>query len=205
LLAGFSVGSVILCVISYVLVLLSHFWPFILRPGSFAILFFALFVLLKGFWLGEIKIAYDIRVAIGVIVLFLLLLIRLAFLKHIILPPYSDSPIHYQIVLGLLHPEVSINSKLSLETLFSNYYHFGFHSLVTWLASITEIEPGITISLLGQLFLVILPLSILFLTYVITGNANGAVFAGLLAGWVGICQLLLLIGENFLPLLRQLS
>jgi len=186
LLAGFSVGSIALCVISYIIILLAHFWPFLLQPGSFVVLFFAIFPLLKGIWSGELKPFYDIRLIVAGLFLFLLLIARLSFLKHIILPSYSDSPIHYQIVFGFLHPSASNTANLSLENIFYNYYHFGFHSLVAWLASITEIMPTDAISLIGQIFLVIAPISVLFLTYVITKNRDGALFAGLLTatGWL---------------------
>jgi hypothetical protein len=185
LLAAFSIGSVVLSVITYALVVLSHFWPFLLRPGSFIILFFSILVLSRGIWSKEIKIDFDILVVLGTIALFLLLIIRLAFLKRTILPSYSDSPIHYQIVFGVLHPEALNNLNLSLENILGNYYHFGFHSLVVWLSSISKIDPVNTISLLGQLFLVIGPVSVLFLVFTFTKDSNAALFAGLLAavGW----------------------
>ncbi len=186
LLAALGVGSIVLCVLTGTVILLAHFWPPLLRPGSLAILLFAIFVLLKGLWSGELRVDFDIRIILAGIALFLLLVVRLSFLKHIILPPYSDSPIHYQIVLGFLHPDAANNSKLSLDNVFNNYYHFGFHGLVTWLTAVTEYAPADVISLLGQIFLVLAPLSVLLLTYVITGDANGAWFAGLLAaiGWM---------------------
>lgn len=185
LLAALGVGIVVLCVVSYVLVALSHFWPFLLQPGSYIILFFAILVLLQGIWSREVGFACDIRVALGTLILFLLLVMRLAFLKRIILPPYSDSPIHYQIVFGMLHPDTVTTAKLSLGNILSNYYHFGFHALAAWLASVAKIEPADAISLLGQVFLVIGPVSVLFLTYTLTKDSKAAIFAGLLAaiGW----------------------
>jgi hypothetical protein len=120
-----------------------------------------------------------------VTVLFLLLLVRLAFLKHIILPPYSDSPVHYQIVRGFLQPEAGSHSKLSLGNIFKNYYHYGFHSLVVWLCSITNSNPLDVMPFIGQLFLVIAPLSIMVAVKIITRDGAGALFAGLLTagGW----------------------
>src|SRR5215208_3257092 len=159
-LTAFGVGSVVVCVVVYGLILLSHFWPFLLEPGGYAIFLFAIFAILNEIRLGKLKPAYHIWTFILAAAFFLLLLVRLAFLKHILLPPYSDSPIHYQIVYGFLHPEASGNAKLSVATILSNYYHFGFHSLAAWLASITRFDPENSISLLGQLFLVLAPLSI---------------------------------------------
>src|SRR5262245_61457214 len=59
-----GIGSIILCVYSYILIFLSHFWLFLLLPGSYAILFFAVFVLLKGLWSGDIKVSVNISILI---------------------------------------------------------------------------------------------------------------------------------------------
>ena len=184
-LAAISVGIVPLCVITYAMILVTSLWHSLLWPGSVAILFLAIFVLVKGLWSREVKISSDARIVLWAVPFFLLLLLRLAFLKDVILPPYSDSPVHYQIVLGFLHPDVGTDSRLSLDSLFSNYYHFGFHSLVVWLATTANLEAGNTISLLGQLFLVIACVSVVYLSYTMTGDPYGASFAGLLAalGW----------------------
>jgi hypothetical protein len=185
LLAGFSMGSIALCVVSYMLIVLAHFFPSLLLPGAFTVLFFATFTILKEIRSGWIKAACNPRLMVAGIALFLLLIARLSFLKYILLPSYSDSPIHYQIVFGFLHPNANSTANLSLQNIFSHYYHFGFHSLAAWLATIAEIAPEDSISLLGQMFLIIAPISVLFLTHVITRDGNGALFAGLLAavGW----------------------
>lgn len=184
-LASFSVGSIALCVLTYMLAWGTHFWPTLLRPGSFLIFIFALFVILQGIWLGEFKKVCNPRFVGAGTVLMLLLVARLSYLKHIILPSYSDSPIHYQIVNGMLHPTTGETANLSLGNILTQYYHFGFHSLAAWLASLTEMAPENAISLLGQLFLIATPLSIIFITYFLTKNMDGALFAGLLAavGW----------------------
>ena len=178
-----GIGSVVLCFYAFLLVFVSHFFPFLLKPGGYAILFFALFVLLQALWSGGIKVTHNTFIIIGLMAL--LALLRLSFLKYILLPPYSDSSIHYQIVFGFLHPEVSSGSKISLDSILSNYYHLGFHSLTAWLASVADLEPANAIALVGQLFLIIGPFSILFLVYTLTRDTNGAFFAGVLAaiGW----------------------
>ena len=185
LLSYFCIGSLALSTVCYVLFLLAYFWPGLLRPGVFLILFFSIVMVIRGLWVGDIKVAWDIPVICMGLIVFFLLILRLSFLKHIILPPYSDSPIHYQIVYGLLQPEATAVSKLSFGNIFTNYYHFGFHSIVAWLALTTGFDPANAISLVGQLFLVIAPLSILLLVTVLTNDSNGALFSGLLAaiGW----------------------
>ncbi len=180
-LLSFGIGSAALGIVSYVLVILTYFYPFILRLGSFLILFFAFLVILREIWLEKNKFVYDSSVFFLVSVLFFLLMIRLVFLKYIILPPYSDSPIHYQIVYGFIHPDKNNFFRFSLGNIFNDYYHFGFHSISAWLVAISGIKIGDTISLLGQIFLVIASFSILFLTYILSKDTKGAVFAGLLS------------------------
>jgi hypothetical protein len=89
-------------------------------------------------------------------------------------------------VFGFLYPDASGGSKLSLGNIFNDYYHFEFHSIATWLTSLTSFSPENVISLLGQMFLVVAPVSVILLTHVLTKNINGALFAGLLAatGWL---------------------
>lgn len=196
LFASFSVGSIALTVVAYLLILLAHFWPVLLRPGSILIFLIAavLFVKEAGTSLISTKSIPTIgktdlisnQFILAGIALLLLLVARLAFLKHILMPGYSDSPIHYQIVMGFLDPEAAGSSKLSLANIFSDYYHFGFHAVTAWLVSLTSYAPETVISLLGQLFLVITPISVMFLAYVLTREINGALLAGLLtaAGWL---------------------
>ena len=184
-LAYLCIGSITLCIACFILFSLAYFWHSLLRPGGYLIFLVSSFVLIRGLWKGDIKITGKIlSLHIGLFI-FLLLLIRLSFLKHIILPSYSDSPIHYQIVFGLLHPEVAGISNLSLGSIFENYYHFGFHTLVAWLTIVTRIDPVNAISLIGQIFLIIAPISVLFFVYILTDSRNAALFAGLIAaiGW----------------------
>jgi len=183
--ASICAGVVNLCVISFSLVAISYFFPFVLKVGSFAVFCLASIVLLRDLIAKRAEVGKQGLLLIGGVALFVLLLIRLAFLKHIILPPYSDSPIHYQIVRGFLDSEVGTNSNLSIGNIFKNYYHFGFHSLVAWLSSITNTNPLNGMSFIGQLFLVIAPLSIIFAVKIITGDGASALFGGLLTavGW----------------------
>lgn len=185
LFANFSIGSVVLCIISYALVWVAHFLPFLLYPASLAVLIFGIFFTVKGIWLDKSKMIVQPFIIVAGVALFLLLVARLAFLKYIILPSYSDSPIHYQIVYGLLHPNTGEMANLSLGNILNQYYHFGFHGIAAWLASITAIAPADAISLIGQLFVVITPISVIVLAYFLMRDIGGALFAGLLAaiGW----------------------
>ena len=186
LLASFGIGSINLCILSYILVLFAYFWPPLLQIGSWAILLLLGYISLRLIILNKLKPIFNFQLITLGTGLLILLIMRLAFLKNIILPPYSDSPIHYQIILGLLNPDKNYNLKLSLGNIFINYYHFGFHSLTAWLALVTELDPLVIIPLLGQLFLFLAPMSVAAFTYIATNNLYSALFSGLLAaiGWM---------------------
>jgi hypothetical protein len=186
LLSTVSIGCIALSLISYIFAILALLWPSSLRLLSFMVLIVAISFLAKQFWTGEIKITISHQLLVGSSMLFLLLLIRLAYLTRIILPPYSDSPIHYQIAFGILHPDEANIIKLSLSNILTNYYHYGFHALAAWLAVTSGLELSVVIPLLGQLSLVIAPISVAALTYGLTKSNEGAFFSGLFSaiGWL---------------------
>ncbi len=176
-----GVGGAVLSVFAFVLVIAGHFLPALLLPGSVAIFIFAAAVLVRRLWVdrSQIRPTYVLIAAAAIITL---LVLRLAFLEQIILPPYSDSPVHYEIVVGFLHPGLGESQKLSLTTIFRDYYHFGFHSVAAWLSLIARLSPQQSISLLGQIFLMVVPLAVYALTHELTRSPIGSGFAALLAG-----------------------
>jgi hypothetical protein len=124
-------------------------------------------------------------VVIAGLLFFIVLTLRLFFINHIVLPPYSDPPIHYQIVRGLLNLEVNGRANLTLENIFASYYHYGFHSITAWYTSISGLDPLIAMPLLGQFFLTLVPFTAAAFVYVATKNRSAAFFSGILAaaGW----------------------
>ncbi len=181
-LTGVSLGPGVLALLAFLVVVMGHYWPALLWPGSvliFALAAANLFVELWPLRVSAVRNGYVVTT--GTLALAILLILRLAFLKDLILPPYSDSPVHYQIVLGFLHPGSGNSGGLSIDTLFRDYYHFGFHSLAAWLASLSGLPPEKAISLLGQLLLVICPISVYALTFVVTRSRAGAAFSAALA------------------------
>ncbi len=183
-LSSLAVGSVVLALLAYVLAFLGYFFPRALEFSSFSLLFLLVFIALKNLW--HLQRLWTQRSFIfGGILFSALLLIRLAFLKYILLPSYSDSPIHYQIIESLLSPDPAPAFRYSLNNIFSNYYHFGFHSLAAWMVSASGISIADAISLLGQFFLILAPVSVSFFVYALTDHGEGAFFSGLLAalGW----------------------
>jgi hypothetical protein len=184
LLACFGLGSLLLVAASYLLAVLAIFLHFALPLGGFLVVLFAAFVMGRQVLTHKITLHFDGYLIATLIVLFLLLLVRLSFLKHILVPSYSDSPLHYQEALELLG-RAEPNPQRSMVNISSNYYHYGFHSLVAWLVSVTGIAPLDAMSFLPQIFLVIGPVSVFGLAFALTDNIPSALLAGLLAaiGW----------------------
>lgn len=185
LLACFGFGTLALVVFSYFLAVLAEFWPSILIPGSYLPVFLAVITIAIQIFRSRSGFRFDPFSLLVIIVILALLLVRLSFLNHLIVPPYSDSPVHYQAVSDILGQTDGVDVKISLPNIHKYYYHFGFHALAAWLASVSGIAPLDAISLLGQLFLVIGPLSVFALALSLTGNLPGALLAGLMAaiGW----------------------
>lgn len=182
--AALSIGGVALALLTYALMFLGYLFPAIIKPGSFLLLFFLIWIALKNLW--HLRWVRNQHAFIfGGIFFFILLLLRLAFLKNLLLPGYSDSPIHFQIIEGLLDPTIEPVFLYSIANIFSNYYHFGFHSLAAWLVAVSGVPVTDSISLLGQFFLILAPVSVSFLVYVLSDESKGAFFAALLAalGW----------------------
>ncbi|MBK9927899.1 MAG: hypothetical protein IPP66_21715 [Anaerolineales bacterium] len=184
-LVGVGVGCITLSLLSYIVAMVSLLLPSLLRPLSIFILIGTVLFLFKNLnRIREIKINADFfALSVGFI---FMLCVRLAYLTRIILPPYSDSPIHYQIVVGIIYPDTANLVKISLNNVLNNYYHHGFHSLTAWLVLTSGLDLSTAIPLLGQLFLVIAPISVAALVYGLTKSKSGAAFSGLLSavGWL---------------------
>jgi len=169
-------GTIILALFSFALFLLARIWPNFLFAGSW--IFFILGLLAFGL---RLKQGQDWRSNIWYLLIFgMILIIRLAFLKDMDLPPYSDSPEHYMIVQDFLTPR---SEPSSFYSIIGSYYHFGFHSLAAWLTIIRGIDSPLLLALLGQIFLVILPFSVFTLVGGITQNKAAAWISLLLAGF----------------------
>lgn len=182
-LASFSLGSILLSFFTYLIMLGGYFVPATLPFTSYTLLLFLFYIAAKNLWCHR-EIWTEKVFLFGAGLFFILLLLRLSYLHYILLPGYSDAPIHYQVIESFLHPE-NITFRYSFANIFRNYYHFGFHSIAAWMVLVAGISIVDSISLIGQLFLVFAPLSIFFLVYLLGGNAEGAFFAALLTavGW----------------------
>jgi hypothetical protein len=155
-------------------------------PGSVLVTLVASLAILREVFAHRTSWRFSIFWLVISLATFFLLIIRLAFLRHLIVPPYSDSPVHYRVIYDVLHPETLLGGKLSFANLLSSYYHFGYHSMTAWLCALTGIDPLDAMSLVPQMFLIVAPLSVFFLIFTLTNQPGPAAFAALLAaiGWM---------------------
>jgi len=108
--------------------------------------------------------------------------LRLAFVSKVIVPLYFDSATHYSIIKNLMGNIEPSNTTASFQLLGTNYYHVGFHFLAAFLASIMHVEITKTMLILGQMILAALPLSVFFIIKHETKSNSAGIFAVLLAG-----------------------
>lgn len=127
--AAISTGFIILTGITFFLSFLSIISHTIFQMGCYFIAVFAIFIVAKEALTKNLNIKEVAFGFVTVLLFVLLLAIRLPYLQKILLPGYTDSPIHYQIIQQILVPEDEIHSNLSIRNIFETYYHFGFHGL----------------------------------------------------------------------------
>jgi hypothetical protein len=177
-------GFLLLVPVAFLLMVAGYFVPAILKPGSLLILAVSCGLLIYERWRGELQM--NRQIVIGAFSLLGLLVLRLAYLNYTPLPAYSDSTVHYEIVSSFLNPASEAEIRQPLANLFNNYYHYGFHSITAWLSLTGGISIERSMLLVGQLTLVILPISIFMLAEAITGSKYAAVTGAVLAaiGWV---------------------
>lgn len=169
-------GIIALSLLSFATILLAQIFPIILPIGSWLIFGFGTIL-----FITHLKGCLDWRSnAFYFAAFFTILVIRLAFFKELLMPPYSDPVEHYKIVQDFLSPNADPKSFYSI---FGHYYHFGFHSLSVWLFTLVNTDSPLILVLWGQIFLAIIPFSVLGLVGSITQDETAAWIAFLLAGF----------------------
>lgn len=165
-------GTIAISILFLVFVAFSRLWPAALPVGAWIILLFGFALLLV--WLlahGRdlvLKIKWLTFIA-GTVAFLLLLLLRLAFLRDLLAPPYADSAFHYLLTTRLLDPSIPLSALIP-----GSYYHLGFHVFTAWLATLTGFDLLSLLPLTGQVLLAVLPLSVYALTLSLTENRNAA-------------------------------
>lgn len=184
LITSIPIGVIILSGLTYLTLILGHLIPSLIWEFNISILGGAIFILLIVILRQQISISSSSAIYSGIAVVALIFL-RTPFLSEIILPPYSDSSIHYQIISQFINPNLPNRSHLSLGNIFNNYYHYGFHSIAAWLTLVSGLDVGKVMPLTGQLFLIVLPLSMYSLVFMLTRSHTASLLSGILSaiGW----------------------
>ena len=171
-----SFGVLIVTQLSFVLILVGRIWNPIKSYGGLLIPIIGLLALVD--WILKVSfVNMRSSLILFFVLLIAILLVRLAFVKGIILPPYDDSPRHYMIVQDLLASGNSNIEFYSIDTITNRYYHFGFHSLTAWMSNVSGMKVEDSIAILGQLFLVILPCSVFLFVFTATQDTTAGLVA----------------------------
>jgi hypothetical protein len=114
-----------------------------------------------------------------------LVVLRLAFVRDLVLPQYFDSATHYGLIRGVLEWAEGSNSGHGLVLPVAPYYHLGYHILMGGMASAAQLDIGALMLVSGQLILALTPLALYAPAHRLTGSAiAGAVAVALAAtGW----------------------
>jgi hypothetical protein len=173
---GLPLGPLILAMISYGFIQMSRLWAPALRIGGFLLVGVGCAISLLFIWRAHPwkQTGFRWMVAFGIVLSSVLYLaLRLVFVKNLLLPPYYDSVEHYRILTSFLSPSTT-------PGLFSgSYYHVGFHSIAAWWVTVCGLPPAQAITLLGQLFLFVVPFSLFGMLYVICKNWKPALAVAL--------------------------
>lgn len=143
-----------------------------------------LVLLAAGGWIFAGFRRMDMLPAVGfVLVLLAVLVMRLAFVSDLFLPPYRDAAQHYQIVQGFLHPGLESASRYWGAGGPLRVYHFGFHGLAAWLALTAGSDRPLVLAFLGQVLLALYPFAVFALASELCRDWRSAGFSALLAGF----------------------
>jgi len=185
--ASLCIGAIPLAMLSFTVMCLARLWPVALTIGIPLITGLAIFGMILWVMTARARELWahaNVLIPGGILFL-LVLIVRLSFLRGLLLPPSFDSAEHVEIVQDFLSPQSPPQALYSIPNILLRYYHFGFHSLAAWFVMSTGVKPEFAVSLLGQLFMVLAPVSIFYLAAVTTNNFPAAFAAACLAcvGW----------------------
>ncbi|MFN8435833.1 MAG: hypothetical protein U0V18_17555 [Anaerolineales bacterium] len=182
----FCLGFLLLSGATFLIAFLSLFSRTSYLSGCYIISIFAALLIIKSFITSKNKTKILVY-AFETTTLFLIsLAVHLPYLNRIILPSYSDSPIHYQIIQQILFPSSGAQSKLAIKNILDTYYHFGYHGITAWLAASSNSSIERSMSFIGQISLALIPMSIATAVFMSTKSKWAALCSGMLAslGWL---------------------
>lgn len=170
-------GLILLTPLTYLLFLVSLAWRGVLTVGAYAILLAGAICFVLSLRRSEMRAG----MAVGLPLLLLVLTVRLAFVSQLYLPPYSDAPTHYLIVLNLLDPSSRPDALYTFGSLLQHYYHFGVHCLTAWAALTSQETSPLLLAVIGQFLLSLVPFSVFALAGMLSEGAPPA--ASRVAAW----------------------
>ncbi|MBK6769762.1 MAG: hypothetical protein IPG72_12265 [Ardenticatenales bacterium] len=120
-----------------------------------------------------------------VLVLFVQLIARWYAARTIAIPVWADS-VHHTMIADLFVRHHGLPADwLPLAPLSTFSYHFGFHSIVAAVASLTGIEVHRAVIVVGQTLMVLQALTVAGLTTLLTGRRWAGVAAAVVVGGLG--------------------
>lgn len=172
--------------------LLSIVW-FVLRVSLFPQFHGGIFILLLAmlavvlFFRAETRIDEPATTLSSTTMVFVLAFLcisiplRLAFVFDLVMPLYFDSTRHYAIIENILNASGTTAAIFPLLT--TDYYHVGFHVLTAFIASGWNVGVSQTMLVLGQMIIIVAPLSLFPFVQHATRSKGAGIFALLLAGF----------------------
>lgn len=168
---------------------LKQFLDFLSVEIDFLAFSLLIFILVSGFGVYRFRKHFNRRVSPGwascvllLLILAISIVVRLAFISGLIVPPYFDSAVHYTIVADLVK-QLGTAAIPTYVPPGGGYYHTGFHFLVAALTLTLHTNIQDTILILGQILLALIPLPIFFLIRQETKLDSAGIFATLISGW----------------------
>ena len=111
------------------------------------------------------------------------LLLRLAYLRDIFVPPYFDSVEHLRIINEIIAGLEDGVLWDSLPSIIPTYYHLGFHFFASFLTLGLRADSTNVMLIIGQSILAFIPVPVYFLVYGETKKKSASFLAALLAGF----------------------
>jgi len=137
-------------------------------------------ILIKGNWRSFLPGLLAVQTLIPLIIWVFFLVLFLGYLDSLWLPPYHDSPYHFQFVNNFLSD--GGHGWQLFPRLFRSYYHLGFHGITAWLGSLRGGFHPLYLALVGQFFLALFPVTSYFFVVSITENKAAGLISALVAG-----------------------
>lgn len=107
-------------------------------------------------------------------------ILRFAFIRDLVLPPYFDSAQHYRLIHSFIETYRTGVPAIRIE---GGYFHLGFHSVIAGIAHFTGADAIDLMLAAGPLFLALLPFTFFYIVKRETNSSPAAILACLLAGF----------------------